>query len=41
MLGFDPQEIVDRVEQKVRELDPHGGSAAKRGRHVVTKGSSR
>jgi len=41
MLGFDPEEIVDRVERKVRELNPHGGLAAKRGRPVVTKGSSR
>lgn len=41
MLGFDPQEIVDRVERKVRELNPHGGLAEKRGRPVVAKGSSR
>jgi GntR family transcriptional regulator len=41
MLGFDPREIVDRVERKIRELNPDAGSAAKRGRPLAAKGSSR
>lgn len=35
MLGFDPEEIVERVEKKVRELNPS------RGKPATTKGPSR
>jgi GntR family transcriptional regulator len=35
MLGFDPEEIVERVEKKVRELNP------RRGKPATTKGPSR
>lgn len=39
MLGFEPDEIVEHVGRKVRELNPQGGS--KRGRTIAGKGSSR
>lgn len=41
MLGFGPEEIVERVARKTRELNPPSGRPGKTGKSTAEKGSAR